>query len=260
MLAAWRARARVILSHHGVYRGNGVVGKLLELVKRQLARLYPNISVSQFVADNIPGKSVVIHNAYDAGLFKQPAKSERDRDFVFCGRLVSDKGADVCVHALSEVLRVVPDTTLTIIGSGPEQPALQALAERLSISGNIHFTGALGGADLVQALQGHACMLVPSLWEEPFGIVALEGIACCDTVIVSRRGGLSEAVGECGLVVEPAVEHMAKAMTAVAQARRAGEKLPGQPDDATRMAHLARHMPEGVARQYLKVIEGVARR
>jgi glycogen synthase len=252
--AAVAAGTPIIFSHHGIYRGRGLVGQSLELIKRQLTWFYPNISVSQFVAHNMRAASVVIPNAYDNALFKQPEQPVRALDFVFCGRLVSDKGADLCVRAFSKVLKSLPDATLTIVGDGPERPALQGLARNLGISAQIMFSGALNGQALVAELQRHACMVVPSLWEEPFGIVALEGIACCDTVIVTRRGGLPEAVGGCGLVVAPTDEEMAKAMTSVAGARRAGKTLPGQPSEEMRKVHLARHTPEIVTQRYLDVI------
>lgn len=255
LLACLFARAAVVLSHHGIYRGQGFVGKFLELLKRQVTLFVPNISVSQFVASNLPGASVVIHNAYDDALFQRPTHPERERDFVFCGRLVSDKGADLCVRAFLRVLSRVPDATLTIVGDGPERLALEQMVESRRLSGAARFPGLLTGQALVAELQKHACMVVPSLWEEPFGIVALEGIACCDTVIVSRRGGLPEAVGDCGLVVEPTEAALSEAMISIVAARRSGRVLPGQPSDAARRAHLALHTPEVVTRRYLDVIE-----
>jgi glycogen synthase len=255
MRAALAARTSIVFSHHGIYTGRGFVGRVLEFIKRQLTWFYPNISVSRFVALNIPARSVVIPNAYEDALFCQPAIKDRERDFVFCGRLVSDKGADVCFRAIAVALESVPDVTLTIVGDGPERRALELLAQRLGISAQVRFAGSLSGQTLARELQRHTCMVVPSLLEEPFGIVALEGIACCETLIVARRGGLPEAVGDCGVVVEPNEVELAAAMISVAKGRRAGARLLGQPNDDVRMAHLARHTSESVARQYLSVIQ-----
>lgn len=255
MLAAIAAGVPIILSHHGVYRGRGLVGQSLEFLKRQLTWIYPNISVSQFVARNLPAASVVIPNAYDNALFKQPERPARARDFVFCGRLVSDKGVDLCIRAFSQVLKCLPDATLTIVGDGPERQALHRLTESLGASEQVRFAGTLSGQELVAELQQHACMVVPSLWDEPFGIAALEGIACCDTVIVTRRGGLPEAVGDCGLVVAPTERNMASAMISVARARHASATLPGQPSEEMLKAHLAQHTPEDVTQRYLDVVE-----
>jgi len=255
MRAALAARVPIVFSHHGIYRGKGLVGRSLEFIKRQLTRFYPNISVSQFVAHGIPAKSIIVANAYDNTLFKQPVARLRERDFVFCGRLVSDKGADVCINAFFLVLKSMPDATLTLVGDGPERQKLERTAQQLGISDQIEFTGALSGLELAKVLQSHACMVVPSLVEEGFGITVLEGIACCDTAIVARRGGLPEAAGNCGLVVYPSVGQIGDAMISVVHARRKGLPLPGQPCDEVRMSHLARHTPETVTKKYLDVIE-----
>lgn len=258
LVAALPAGIPVVATHQSCYEAKGLRSLVLENLKRFAMHFVTNISCSSYVANQFKAKSAAIPNAYDAHLFVQPATPfDRDRDFVFCGRLVSDKGADVCVRAFANVLKEIPDASLTVVGMGPERDSLQEMAENLGTAGCVRFTGALRGAELVGELQKHACMVVPSLWEEPFGIVALEGIACCDTVIVSKRGGLPEAVGNCGLVVEPSVEELATAMLSVVRARRDGVRLPGQPDDKTRAAHLARHTPESVARQYLDVIKRV---
>ena len=45
----------------------------------------------------------------------------------------------------------------------------------------------------------HQIMVVPSRWLEPFGIVALEGIACGCVVVGSAGGGLKDAIGPCGV-------------------------------------------------------------
>lgn len=258
LLPALLSRKPIIASHHGVYRANHLRGAVLEAVKRFTTRFVPNISCSRYVARSIPGGSVVIPNAYDDKLFTVAPGAARRSDFVFCGRLVSDKGVDVLIEAFANVVRAVSDSTLTIVGTGPESAALNERAHRLGVGANVRFTGALRGAALVGELREHRCLVVPSLWEEPFGIVALEGLACCDVVIASRRGGLPEAVGACGTVVEPTVDDLSAAMTTVARARAAGAPLPGQPDDASRSAHLARHRPSIVGAEYLGVIAAAA--
>ena len=254
VLAAWQAGAPVVATHQSCYEVRSIRNFFLENIKRFSMRFISNISCSSYVARQFSAQSTVVPNAYDDTLFKQPERPDRARDFVFCGRLVSDKGADVCVNSFARVIQSEPGSTLTIVGDGPERAALHALAQKLGVAAQVRFTGALSGQELVEELQRHACMVVPSLWEEPFGIVALEGIACCDTVIVSRRGGLPEAVGECGLVVEPSVTELGEAMLAVAHARRVGAHLPGQPDTRTRAAHLARHTSAVVAQRYLDVL------
>jgi len=248
------ARRAVVFSHHGFYGGQGVRGRILAAVKRCATRFCRNVSVSNYVAQHIPASSAVIPNAYDSDLFVTSGALGRERDFVVCARLVSEKGVEIAVRAFAEVCRVIPSATMTVVGDGPERRALENLARLTGVSSNVRFTGALYGPVLSHELQRHACALVPSLVEEGFGIAALEGIASCDCIIASSRGGLPEATGRCGTVVEPTVRTFASAMTAVARARQQNERLPGQPTGGVRRAHLALHQPERVARMYLEVI------
>ena len=115
----------IVLSHHGIYNAQGsVIRRFAEFAKRQLTRIFFNVSVSNYVARNLPGNSRVAPNAFDSNLF-QYIPSQRTSDFVFCGRLVSDKGADVLIDAFRIVLDCNPEAKLTIIGDGPELVALQ---------------------------------------------------------------------------------------------------------------------------------------
>ena len=77
---------------------------------------------------------------------------------------------------------------------------LEILAEELGIRNSVAFLGALQGEPLVRALNQHQLMVVPSRWQEPFGVVALEGIACGCIVLASDGGGLPDAVGPAGLL------------------------------------------------------------
>lgn len=261
VLAAWRARKPMVMSHHGIYRGAGIKARLLEWVKRQLTRYYPNISVSRFVARHIPGRSVVINNAYDMQLFSSEQEAaERCRDFVFCGRLVPEKGALICLQAFREVLVRFHQSSLTIIGDGPELDEMRGFAEKAGISRQIVFTGPIQGISLSEELRRHSCLVVPSIWEEPFGIVALEGIACCDTVIAANRGGLPEALGDCGVLAEPTVPALSAAMTAVLEAKASRRPLPGQMKSEIRARYLAEHAPSFVASRYLDVLENAIQR
>ena len=88
---------------------------------------------------------------------------------------------------------------LTIAGSGPEREALEALAERLGVAPQVEFAGVVQGEALAALLRRHELMVVPSRWPEPFGIVALEGMACGCVPVVSDGGGLPFAVGAAGL-------------------------------------------------------------
>lgn len=168
-------------------------------LKRYLLRFATNISISQAVADHLPVRSVIIGNSYSDDLFRPMSEVPRDRELVFLGRLVSDKGVDVLLQALGRLRGQGLTPRLTVVGEGPALAGLQQTVKELEIAPQVSFTGARSGEELVRLLNAHQIMVIPSRWREPFGIVALEGIACGCVVVGSADGGLQDAIGPCGL-------------------------------------------------------------
>lgn len=248
LLAARRAGRPVVVSHHGAYLGQGPLGTAKEFAKRQLTRCTTNVACSEFVASRLFGRSRVVPNAMDSDVFWPRLRQTRARDFVACGRLVSDKGFDLAIDALSLLVQSGVDCTMTIIGDGPERSQLESRVHRLRLGAHCEFAGQLTGPTLASALAMHRCMIVPSTCEEAFGIVALEGLACCDHVIVTNRGGLPEAVSDFGIVVAASAVEIASSMRHVLDKEASNEV------DANlthRISHLNQHAPCVVAGGYL---------
>jgi len=243
-----------VVSHHSWYcRTDGRIA-WPDRLKRYLLRFAAgSISVSHAVAADLATPSVVIPNSYRDDLFRILPGIERTGDFVFVGRLVSDKGVDLLLEALAILAREGLEPRLTIVGDGPEAPRLREQAARLGIAGRVAFLGLQQGREVVAILNGHRVMVIPSRYQEPFGIVALEGIACGCLVVGSEGGGLKEAIGACGRTFRNG--------DAGDLARVLGDVLrhPERDGDLLRHAadHLARHSQERVTAAYLQVFEGV---
>jgi len=156
------------------------------------------VSVSEAIRDDSFRNSMVIGNPYRNQLFRTLHDMNRDHEIVYLGRLVSDKGVDLLLK--SYAASYTPGSHLTIIGTGPERHVLEQLADELGISSNVKFLGAIQGEALVKELNRHQLMVIPSRWREPFGVVALEGLACGCVVLASDGGGLPDAVGPAGLL------------------------------------------------------------
>ena len=207
--------------------------------------------------------ATVIGNPYRSELFTILPNVARDKDFVFLGRLVSDKGADLAIRALHQLIlsqtektRFETPISLTIIGDGPDKENLQRLVTNLRVEENVSFAGTLLGNSLVQTLNRHRILLVPSIWKEPFGNVALEGMACGCVPIVSDGGGLPDAVGNAGLVCKRGdVNSLLVGMTEVYYDNAKEEQL-----RTAAVIHLTMYKPEFVAGEYLKVIEEAAKK
>lgn len=143
-------------------------------------------------------RAIVIGNPYSSQLFHDLQNIPRERAIVFLGRLVSDKGVDLLMQAFAQLRPT--GWSLTIIGDGPERGPLEQLASELDIRASVEFVGALQGEPLVRELNRHELMVIPSRWREPFGVVALEGLACGCVALASDGGGLPDAVGSAGLL------------------------------------------------------------
>jgi glycogen synthase len=239
-----------VVSHHGWYSRPDRSLAIQDRLKRFLLRWATSISVSQAVADDLATPSVVIANAYRDDLFHLLPDVPRTGELLFLGRLVSDKGVDVLLDALGLLAGRGARPGLTVVGDGPERPTLESQAHRLGIGEQVRFLGSRHGEDVVRLLNAHRILVVPSRYDEPFGIVALEGIACGCLVIGSRGGGLKEAIGPCGLTFD---NGDAAGLASLLEEVLADPDRFLPPPEMT-AGHLAWHRSEQVLARYLAVL------
>lgn len=146
--------------------------------------------------------------------------SSRPR-FLFAGRLVREKGVFEMMEAFDLVGADVPDATLVVAGDGPAGPSLRAMADRSSAKGRIDFPGWVDAGRMEEEYARAWALVVPSVWPEPLGMVAIEAIVRGVPVIATDAGGLRETgVPEAGrLVPRGDVGALAEAMEDVATGR-----------------------------------------
>ncbi len=253
LIPALLLRKRVIVVHQTWLRGpTGKIG-WNNRIKRALLPRVTNVAISEAIREHIGLPATVIGNPYDDRVFRLLPVA-RDKTLVFLGRLVSDKGADLLLRAMKILSDdgIRPD--LTIIGRGPEEQNLRNQARDLGLNGQVTFAGQRSGHELADLLNRHRIMVVPSRWPEPFGIVALEGIACGCAVIGSKDGGLAEAIGPCGMTFENGNEHaLAECLKEVVlEPECAGRFLREAP------AHLDRFTAQTVANAYCQLLKSAA--
>ena len=161
------------------------------------------------------------------------------RPLVVCvSRLVMRKGQDVLIRAMTDVQRRIPDAALLIVGGGPYEHALKAMAAQAPVD-SVVFAGQVPEEDLPRYYAMGDVFAMPcrtrlaGLEVEGWGAVFVEAAACGKPVVVGDSGGARESLvnGETGLLVDG---------TDVAAVARALESLLAEPALSRRMGEAGR--------------------
>jgi len=172
----------------------------------------------------------------------------------FAGRLVREKGVDILLHAFAIVSRELPEARLVIAGDGPEREGVQLLARKLGIASHVEITGHLTREALEFKCEPAWVQAVPSLWAEPFGIVAVEAMMRGRAVVGTAGGGLSEIIqdGITGyLVPQGDAVSLAEALLKLLRDRAVAERMGA----AARHDALLRFSESGFTDQCIKLYQ-----
>jgi len=246
--AVWASRRTgvpVACGLHLIFRG-GLEHRLLAwcFARPEVVRvIFCSDAVAEPFADAAGGKGLKVLywvnpevlNAPSGRASARAAYELGDRDVAVgvIGRISKTKGQRMFLEALSPLLLKHRGLRLLVAGAADfedpaEETAVRALAakepERISLTGRM--------VDSREFLDALDVLVVPSLWDEPFGLVAVEGMARRLPVVVTRSGGLREIVadGETGFVVDKSPEAL----------RRAVDTLLGDPGLRVRMGEAGR--------------------
>lgn len=166
-----------------------------------------------------------IHPAtpHERALLAIERRPRHDGMILFIGRVEWVKGPDLAYRVLAELrARDGHDWRLVLAGAVDPRLAgeLEALSESLGLRGRIELKGPTEPAGLAQLYAEADVLLVPSRWQEPFGLVALEGAMARIPVVAARSGALPEVLveGEHGLFFD--IEDVSGAADAVASVLR----------------------------------------
>ncbi len=124
---------------------------------------------------------------------------------LFVGRLVPQKGVEHLIRAIPLILEKHPEAKFIIVGEGWMKDRLEALARSILMNHQkIMFTGFIPDNEVIALMASADALVIPSIYE-PFGIVALEGMAVGVPVVASQVGGLAEVVehDKTGVLVYP---------------------------------------------------------
>jgi len=153
---------------------------------------------------HVPWEKVeIVPNGIDLRKFPESVDREAVRrrygihaheKLVLCvGRLVPQKGVEYLIKAVPLMVQRHHEAKFIIVGDGWQKSHLESLARSTEQGWKISFTGFVPDSELVALLMSADVLVVPSIYE-PFGIVAIEGMAAGVPVVATQIGGLGEII------------------------------------------------------------------
>ena len=188
--------------------------------KHAMARFKRIVVISAFmkgrlVANGLPAERIVVEpparqSTVDS---RQPTCDVRHAtgatvDLLFVGQLIRGKGVQLLLEAMA---RMRTPRTLDVVGTGNMEAKLKAQAARLGLTERVRWHGF--HPNPFEWMRAAKCVVVPSFWQEPYGLVAAEAAALGKRVVAFAVGGLPEAChGKATLVPPGDVDALARAL------------------------------------------------
>lgn len=205
---------------------------------------HPYVALSQAQAAveekrlNVVG---VAHNGTDYTQF--PLQEQKSDHLLFIGRIDPKKGPHLAIEVAQRL-----GMRLAIAASWPSPDNRPYMQEEIlpRLGGGVEYLGEVRGEAKTSLIGQAQAVLMPSQWDEPFGLVATEAMACGTPVIAFRRGALPEIVqdGQTGYLVNT-VEEMAEAVG----------RLDAIQPHRCRQAVIERFSPQTMATAYLGIYQ-----
>jgi spore coat protein SA len=163
---------------------------------------------------SLAAKTKLVFNGVNTQLFTPREDIREAKTIFFVGRFDEEKGVIQLIRAFARLLDRHPDASLVIggttgFGVHRENDYVRKVRDLAqSLIGNrkarIDFPGYIHhDRDLPAWFQRATIFASPSLFQEPFGLVNVEAMACGTPVVGSNRGGIPEVLGNAGIVVNP---------------------------------------------------------
>ncbi|NOU63131.1 glycosyltransferase [Paenibacillus sp. LMG 31461] len=149
---------------------------------------HDSVYVSRAARRNAGANGQVVHNGINPDEYEY--SEGKDDYLLFIGRILPDKGV---IHAIE----VAERNNQKLIIAGPikdEEYFRNILVPRIDKNENIHYIGAVAGKQKQDLLKRARCVLFPSIWKEPFGLVLIEAMISGTPVLALNNGAAIEVL------------------------------------------------------------------
>jgi len=200
-----KAPAIVVTSHGGDLFA--LRGKLLTKLKRWVLRSVDQVTVVSeamrlYCTDlgidaekvHVRSMGVDLTDTFTMGDLQSPRKG-----LIFVGRLVEKKGVGYLLQAMAILVARYPDLSLTVVGDGPDENDLRAIASELQLDQNVRFVGSKLNTELPAMLRSSKLFVMPSIVsksgdQEGLGLVAVEAMGCGCAVVATDLPAIRDTV------------------------------------------------------------------
>ncbi len=217
MLRRFGYRGAVIVHLHNDHLGHWS-SEMLDALVPELDGLVTcssylrNVSIRRSAA--LERKARVVLNGVNTSVFFPREECREPKTIFFVGSFIAAKGPLQLVEAYSRVLATHPDTKLIVAGStsfGRHEEteyvrSVRELARSIEKQHgvSIEFPGYIHhDRELPAFFQRATLFTSPSIFQEPFGLVNAEAMACATPVVGSNRGGIPDVLGDTGRLIDP---------------------------------------------------------
>jgi len=225
-------RKKLIVSTHAIYeidQNSGTAKRIVSILRKADRVLclskgsYNELLSFGMEAENLDlfkyWINLEIFKPLDKVAFRKELGIEEKFTVLFVGRLIEKKG----VRVLSAVAEKLSEVNFVFVGVGPEEGFLKEKAKEHL---NIKFVGAVKNTELFRYYNLADIFCIPSQYEEGFGRVVMEAVACDLPVVGAKKGGIPEALDETvSVLVDPTAENLKSSIEELYQNQEKYQKL-----------------------------------
>jgi glycosyltransferase involved in cell wall biosynthesis len=166
-------------------------------IRREIGRAAAVLACSAYLRDELAAAGIASEwapfpaRAVDG---EPPRHRTAHPTFLCAGRFAPEKGLEVLIAAFAQARTSLPGARLRLVGGGPLERRLAALVAKLGVGDAVDLLGWCSHERLDDLMADAWAVVVPSLWAEPFGLVALDATVRRVPVVASDAGGLREII------------------------------------------------------------------